>query len=53
MKRDEILAKSQGLYGRLLSDQQNMPQDLYNTVMENLEAQNFKDSVDLVLYIEG
>lgn len=59
MKRDEILAtikdlaKSQGLYGRLLSDLQNMPQDLYNTMMENLEAQNFKDSVDLVLYIEG
>ena len=59
MKRDEILAKikdlaqSQGMYGRLLSDLQNMPQEMYNTVMENLEAQNFKDSVDLVLYIEG
>ena len=59
MKRDEILAtikdlaQSQGMYGRLLSDLQNMPQELYNTVMTDLEAQNFKDAVDLVMYIEG
>ena len=59
MKRDEILAtikdlaQSQGSYGILLSDLQNMPQEMYNTVMENLETQNFKDAVDLVLYIEG
>lgn len=59
MKRDGILetikslAQSQGMYGRLLSDLQNMPQELYNTVMADLEAQNFKDAVDLVMYIEG
>ena len=59
MKRDEILAtikdlaQSQGSYGRLLSDLQNMPQEMYNTIMADLEAQNFKDVVDLVLYIEG
>ena len=59
MKRDEILAtikdlaQSQGMYGRLLSDLENMPQEMYNTIMADLEAQNFKDSVDLVLYIEG
>lgn len=59
MKRDEILetirslAQSQGRYGRLLSNLENMPKELYNTVMADLEAQNFKDAVDLVLYIEG
>lgn len=59
MKRDEILetirslAQSQGSYGRLLQDLENMPKELYNTVMADLEAQNFKDAVDLVLYIEG
>ena len=59
MKRDEILAtikdlaQSQGMYSRLLSDLQNMPKELYNTVMADLEAQNFKDAVDLVMYIEG
>ena len=59
MKRDEILetirslAQSQGSYGRLLQDLENMPKELYNTVMADLEAQNFKDAVDLVMYIEG
>ena len=59
MKRDEILetirslAQSQGSYGRLLSDLENMPKELYNTVMADLEAQNFKDAVDLIMYIEG
>ena len=59
MKRDEILetirslAQSQGSYGRLLQDLENMPKELYNTVMADLEAQNFKDAVDLIMYIEG
>lgn len=59
MKRDEILetirslAQSQGSYGRLLSDLENMPKELYNTVMADLEAQNFKGAADLVMYIEG
>ena len=59
MKRDEILAtikdlaQSQGSYGRLLQDLENMPKELYNIVMADLEAQNFKDAVDLVMYIEG
>ena len=52
MKRDEILetirslAQSQGSYGRLLQDLENMPKELYNTVMADLEAQNFKDAVE-------
>lgn len=59
MKRDEILetirslTQSQGSYGRLLQDLEKMPKELYNTVMADLEAQNFKDAVDLVMYIEG
>ena len=59
MKRDEILetirslAQSQGSYGRLLQDLENMPKELSKAILTDLEAQNFKDAVDLVLYIEG
>lgn len=61
MKRDEIintiasLANSQGFYGRLLRDlielKENYP-DTYEETMESLEAQNFKDTLDLVMFIE-
>ena len=59
MKRDEILetirslAQSQDSYGRLLQDLENMPKELSEAILTDLEAQNFKDAVDLVLYIEG
>lgn len=52
MKREEILktfeslARSQGLYGRIL-------RQLNDEILEHLEKQNFKDAVDLVMYIEG
>ena len=52
MNKDEIraaimmLAKSQGLYGRIL-------EALTEEDYEHLEAQNFKDIVDMVLYFEG
>lgn len=61
MKRNEILnvfktlAKSQGFYGRLLNSlneaKKNNPED-YDAFMNELEAQNFTDDVDLILYIE-
>lgn len=62
MNREQIrevirsLAKSQGLYGRLdnyLDDLQQGYPDEYNTLMLKMEKENFKDAVDLVLYVEG
>ena len=42
------LAKSQGFYGRLLEHINENP-----SYLDFLEKQNFKDSVDFVLYMEG
>ena len=59
MKRDEIeqlfisLAKSQGLYGRILNVINNeMDADDLETFWQNLESQNFKDSIDVIMFIE-
>lgn len=61
MKRDEImavingLAKSQGFYSRMamtLGVMQTEDPAGYDRIMSELEAQNFKDSVDLVIYLE-
>lgn len=61
MKFDEILevikglANSQGFYGRLLRSIQEIeeesPEDFDNLVKE-LEAQNFQEPLDVVLYFE-
>lgn len=59
MKEKEILeifrqlARSQGHYGRLLDSIENMPKHDYRFFIEILESQNFKDPVDLILYLEG
>lgn len=51
MTKDEILqvfrslAKSQGFYGRLL-------RDITEEGLQYLEDQNFKDVLDLILFIE-
>ena len=51
MNKDQILktikdlAKSQGLYGRIL-------RDMTDEALEYLEEQNFESPVDLVLFIE-
>lgn len=58
MKREQILdtirslAMSQGFYGRLYNDLMSDP-DYCDETMDFLEAQNFKDSLDLILCIEG
>ena len=49
------LSKSQGFYGRLLrslEDAEENNNEAYEEFMSNLEAQNFSDPVDLVLYLE-
>lgn len=59
MKEREILetfrqlARSQGFYGRLLGAIEDMAEDDYRELFDILESQNFKDPVDLVLYLEG
>lgn len=62
MKMDEILAVikslagSQGFYGRLLNAIEEIEQqdaDRYNELVKTLEAQNFNDPVDFVMYIES
>ena len=53
MDREQIknaiknLAKSQGKYGRLLQQIEECPE-----LLDELEAQNFNDVVDMVMYIE-
>lgn len=49
------LSCSQGFYGRLKRDilemKENFP-DQYDMLVENWESQNFKNSLDFILYIE-
>lgn len=54
MDKEEILqtiydlSKSQGFYGRLYQIIKTN-----NELLDELEAQHFKDYVDLILYLEG
>ena len=49
----KMLAQSQGFYGRLLRDIYELSDGAYDELMEELEAQNFGDAIDLIMYIEG
>lgn len=57
MNREQILdvlndlAQSQGFYGRLLRSIAENP-EWGNKYLAELEAQNFKSTLDLILYIE-
>ena len=59
MTRKEILdvfadlAQSQGFYGRLLHWLANTDEEEREAYLSDLEAQNFKDSIELILYIES
>lgn len=46
------LAASQGFYGRLLEGINELPEDKLAVFREELEKQNFKDPVDIVMYFE-
>ena len=46
MKVIEELSYSQGFYGRL-------KRSMTDEALDYLEAQNFKDSLDLILFLEG
>ena len=47
------LMNSQGFYGRLYRTVNSLNDDGYETLYEQLEQQNFNDSVDVVLWLES
>lgn len=47
------LAKSQGLYGRLLEEIEGLDVAELENLIHLLEEKNFKDPVDFVLFYEG
>ena len=49
----EMLAQSQGFYGRLLRNIDEMDEEDREKVWSDLESQNFRDTIDLILYIES
>ena len=49
----QSLAMSQGFYGRLLGQIYSAPEDEQERFWENMEAQNFGDAVDVVMFLEG
>ena len=49
----QSLAMSQGFYGRLLDQIYSAPEDEQEMFWENMEAQNFGDAVDVVMFLEG
>lgn len=59
MNRDEIrkvmgqLAMSQGFWGRLLRSIDELPEFQQEDVWADLEAQDFKEPLDVVMYYEG
>lgn len=59
MKREEIenlmqsLAMSQGFYGRLLSQIYSAPESVQEAFWRSMEAQNFTDDVDVVMFLGG
>ena len=59
MNKDEIIAnietlsKSQGYYQGLYEQLAALPTEELDIVLSELENENFKDIVDLILYLEG
>ena len=49
----QTLAMSQGLYGRMLDQIYSAPEDEQERFWVNMEAQNFGDALDVILYLEG
>lgn len=58
MKREEIintfilLSQSQGFYGRLLNLLDTMETEKKEAFLTLLEKQNFKDMLDLIMWVE-
>lgn len=55
MNAIEMLSMSQGFYGRLFDSLKELEEcdcEKYDEVMSELEAQNFSDPVDMVMFLE-
>ena len=48
----ESLSKSQGLYGRILRAIHDMDDEELDELKDYMEAQSFKDTLELVMFIE-
>lgn len=58
MNRSQIMSvitslSHQGLYGRILDGINELSENEREAFLEELEEQNFSDSVDLVMYFES
>lgn len=53
MEAISMLSHSQGSYGRLLRSIQELSEDELQNFKETMEAQNFKDVVDMIMFLEG
>lgn len=47
------LSHSQGFYGRLLADLQELDEDEIAELDERIKEQNFTNELDLILWLEG
>ena len=47
------LAQSQGFYGRIVNELESLSEANRDMYLEGLEKQNFKDAVDLVIFMES
>lgn len=47
------LARSQGAYGRMLEAIENMDSEQLDNFRSTIEAQNFADPIDFILWIES
>lgn len=47
------LAKSQGFYGRMLNAIEDMDANALKKFKKFIEENNFKDSVEFVMFVEG
>ena len=47
------LAGSQGFYGRLCNHIDSLDEESRDAFLGSLEKENFKDVVDLIMFIEG
>ena len=53
MEGIQMMARSQGFYGRLLNRIYSLDEDEFMELTEIWEEMNFKDIVDFIIYIEG
>ena len=53
LKLFKSLAQSQGFYGRLLAELNDADEEVRENFWQHMENQNFKDSLDVILYLEG